>query len=341
MGLDYLASAPVLTIPPHQAHPFANPQYSMPNQLPDSGNPSTGGSGFTQTTTSSPSSILPSTESPVSVPTPSEKSIVGRKRSRADVFEEVEEDLDDGSYVSQPAQAPKPRGEPIYGPGMTLIYPDDPIGYIAAESQSGTWAEDRLSHVNKLRGARPAVISRKSQMRGMGAGPRLSQSPDKENGFTAPAVQDAPIDNGSIDMTALYLGIGWKRVVENENLEAAAAGWARFIQNHFHLSDVVIQLYSEAQKAYLVQASELPGSSPLYFLFSEDLKTGRMLASSLDGVVRNLTQSPIQFEGGELHFQERTPPPQQPMTNTSAMTVDGQVNLVPVPSAVQDIDMML
>jgi hypothetical protein len=341
MGLDYLASAPVLTIPPQQPPQFSNPQYPLPDQLANQSNQSFGGStGFGQPT-SSPSSILPSTESPVSVPTPSERSIVGRKRSRADVFEEVDEDLDDGSYVSQPAQPPKPRGEPIYGPGMTLIYPDDPIGYIAAESQTGTWADERQTHINKLRGARPAVMSRKSQMRGIGHGPRLSQSPEKENGFSpAPAVQDTADPQSNIDTTTLYLGVGWKRVAENENLQAAAAGWARFIQNHFRLADVVVQLHSEGHEAYLVQASELPGSQPLYFLFSEDLKTGRMLASTLDGVVKNLTQSPIQFEGGELQFQERTPPPPQAV-NVNAMAVDGQVDSGAASAPVQEVDMML
>ena len=209
-----------------------------------------------------------------------------RKRSRDDMAE------DDESRVGadQPAEAPSP--EPIYGEGMTLIRP---AGFIIdASSQSGTWVEEKEEAKAVLPSsspAKPALLSRKSL--------RLDSNavPVAINGGQAPAAdgysppKSYPLEPAVDDYTVL-LGVGWTRLNAGDaHIQAAARGWARYIENHYPLNDVSILLQSKGLSSYLV------GCNEGFFLFHEDLGEGRLLGQTFETTMRNLRCQPVAFEG--------------------------------------------
>lgn len=216
----------------------------------------------------------------------------GRKRSR-----------DEASANLEPDAPPEPVAESqdnwVYGEGMVLIKPD--IGYIAdASNQSGTWVEEHYAAADteakrQLEASQVNVRSHKLQRMGsddVPAGTGL--------GHAAPAATQAnncPV----IDNFTLHLGIGWRKVSDDENIQAAARGWAKFIENHYPLNDVQICLESEGLQSYLVKAAEG------FFLCSEDLRQARLVSCDVETALRNLQQSPPTFEGDEIISSTETP----------------------------------
>ncbi len=89
-------------------------------------------------------------------------STAGRKRS----CHEISSDTEEGAKEAPPTA---PHAAPVYGPGMTLIYPDHPsTSAVDAASQTGTWVEERvfrspLSSVSGAVVARPQLEPRKSR----------------------------------------------------------------------------------------------------------------------------------------------------------------------------------
>ncbi|KAG5930507.1 hypothetical protein E4U42_000428 [Claviceps africana] len=100
----------------------------------------------------------------------------------------------------------------------------------------------------------------------------------------------------AIDNFTLHLGIGWRRISGDEHIQAAARGWARFIENNFGLARVRICLESKGLQSYLIEASNG------YFLFAENLRQGRLVSPTAEGALKNLQSLPPVFEGPELAF---------------------------------------
>ncbi|KAL1899597.1 hypothetical protein Cpir12675_001365 [Ceratocystis pirilliformis] len=94
----------------------------------------------------------------------------------------------------------------------------------------------------------------------------------------------------TIDELTLHLGIGWRRLSSEEHIRAAARGWARYIEMHYPLSNVTITLESKALQSYLVESNEG------FFLFSEDLRQGRLVSRTREGVLANLKTNPPVFD---------------------------------------------
>lgn len=255
-----------------------------------------------------------------------------RKRSRDEsAFESADAE---GSYfpslssqVNTPAPIPE---EPIYGEGMTLLNPQTGIS-ISAESQTGTWYEEKVaqqcliqevSAIEAANSFRPKIpASRKSI--------RLSQSSIKTDfanimssatavGSQTSAPASPPKTASScnttstlnmhpeIDEAALALGIGWSKLSnEDENIQTAARGWARYLENHYarHIHSAEILLKSSGLNAYLV------GCQEGFYLFTEDLLEGRLVAREWGNCLVNLRAMPMAFEGGEVLRAERTPGP--------------------------------
>jgi hypothetical protein len=244
-----------------------------------------------------------------------------RKRSRDEsAFDSADAE---GSYFPSLQQqvntpAPIPEEPPIYGEGMTLLNPQTGVS-ISAESQTGTWYEEKVEQealvkeveaittANQFRPKIPA--SRKSI--------RLSQSSIKTD-FTstlAPHSQAAPASppktasasaHPEIDEATLALGIGWTKLSnEDENIQTAARGWARYLENHYarHIHSAEILLKSSGLNAYLV------GSPEGFFLFSENLLEGRLVARTWEQCLDNLRTQPITFDGEGVLRAERTPGP--------------------------------
>jgi len=109
-----------------------------------------------------------------------------------------------------------------------------------------------------------------------------------------------------IDHFSHLLGVGWNRISPDPDTQAATRGWARYIENHYHLSDVEIMLTSKAfEGACLVCARN--GAHKGYFLFSEDLGQARLVAYNWDICVGRLQSSPLTFQTEETLMAARTP----------------------------------
>lgn len=234
---------------------------------------------------------------------PSTRRVAGRKRSRDEAAPNLATD------EPEPHAPKESDDEWEYGPGMVLIKKG---GYVAeASSQSGTWVEERAAEdeARKAKDAitrlheqqhRPSLRSNKSQ--------RLEQNSTSNFGITiqpaVPRTEPLPLESPAqpiVDQFTLHLGVGWRRISEDQHIQAAARGWARYIENHFPVSSAIIRLESKGLQSYLVEASEG------FFLFSEDLRQGRLVSKTAESAMRNLKCSPPSFDGSETLIASTSP----------------------------------
>lgn len=244
-----------------------------------------------------------------------------RKRSRDDTAFESEAD---GSYfTSVNTPAPIPEEEPIYGEGMVLINPKNGLS-VAAESQTGTWYEEKadekaLQEEVTAAQYRPKLpTSRKSL--------RLSQSSirlpvDTALGSAPASPPKTAVDRPEFDEATIALGIGWTKMdSEDEAMRAAARGWARYLDNHYsrYIHGAQIILRSSGLSAYLV------GCQEGFFLFGENLLEGKLVGRTWETCLQNLKSQPMAFEGEEVLRAERTPGPEpvQPQHATAEDRTD-------------------
>ncbi|KAI1201520.1 hypothetical protein F5X97DRAFT_320283 [Nemania serpens] len=239
----------------------------------------------------------------------------GRKRSR----DEAGINLDVEEAKLQTVETIKePEDEWVYGEGMILI--KSPSSYVAnAGSQSGTWVEEKAAVDEKRRNeearainqqARPSLRSHKSQRLDMhvvtlpNAEPQAKRvSPIRDIG---PAVSQAGRSAGVssqpiVDNFTLHLGIGWNRISEDEHIQAAARGWARYIENHFPITNAQIQLESKGLQSYLVESAEG------FFLFAENLRQGQLVSRDVNQALVNLKSAPPVFESPEVMTAAESP----------------------------------
>lgn len=230
-----------------------------------------------------------------------------RKRSRDDTGFDHEAD---GSYfASVDTPATIPEEEPIYGEGMVLINPKSGLS-VSAESQTGTWYEEKVDkkaledEVNAAQFRPKMPTSRKSV--------RMSQNsirlPIDFAALSAPASPPkTAVDRPEFDEATVALGIGWTKMEsEDEAMQAAARGWARYLDNHYprHIHGAQILLKSSGLNAYLV------GCQEGFFLFGEDLLEGKLVGRSWETCLQNLRAQPMAFEGEDVLRAERTPGPE-------------------------------
>ncbi|KAI8959483.1 hypothetical protein F5Y11DRAFT_359183 [Daldinia sp. FL1419] len=291
---------PVLTMSPSAAHQGAFGMSSFPHHT----------SPFSRAKTLATSS--PWGQSSIAAP-----STAGRKRSR----DEAGVNLDVEEAKLETIESVKELEDGwIYGEGMTLI--KSPSSYVAeAGNQSGTWVEEKANADNIRKNeearalnqqARPSLRSSKSQRLDMNAiaipgdeSQARRSSPIRDVNPTT-AVPGLSADTSSqpiIDNFTLHLGIGWSRLNGSEDIQAAARGWAKYIENHFPVTNVRIQLESKGLQSYLVEASEG------YFLFSESLRQGRLVSKDLNQAFANLKTSPPTFEASEAMIATESPKP--------------------------------
>lgn len=286
MGLNYYASSPTVVLPPQQ-----------------------------------PQDYFPHHQSAAAPMAAVSNATAGRKRSIADV-DDPEENLPVGSIVTQSPSKPKP--EPVYGPGMTLIYPGEPGYTMAAESQSGTWYEEKVEKEEKAEAeARPIAVSRKSV--------RMSPTANVEitplNEMDAQKTEELIDDKGNTVNTLIAsLGVGWKNVMTNPNLRDAARAYSRVIERHFDFTDVLVMLEKESLNAYLVRAKQHGVQG--YWLFSDNLQWCQLVGWSLERTVSNLMfGSTPRVEGERINARQLTPSPastpiSQPVADAPMATAD-------------------
>jgi hypothetical protein len=298
MSLNYYASSPTVVLPAQQPQDFFSPHQRAHS-------PSATGN-FRPKYPTPPSLNYLAAVSNASA---------GRKRSIADV-DDPEENVPVGSIVTQvPA---KPKQEPVYGPGMTLIYPGEPGFNIAAESQSGTWCEEKNEKEEKARPVRPMVVSRKTA--------RMSPSADDTvpslNDMDAQSTQDIIDDKGNtINTLIASLGVGWKNIMSNPNLRDAARAYSRVIERHFEFTDALVMLEKESLNAYLVRAKQHGVQG--YWLFSDSLQWCQLIGWSLERTVTNLMSGPVpRVEGERINARQLTPSSELSSPPTQSAEVD-------------------
>ncbi|KAF2792692.1 hypothetical protein K505DRAFT_408531 [Melanomma pulvis-pyrius CBS 109.77] len=305
MGLNYYASSPTVVLPPQQPHGYYSP-HQRSHSPPAMGN-------FRPKYPTPPSLNYLAAVSNASA---------GRKRSIADV-DDPEENSPVGTVVTQ--LPPKPKVEPIYGPGMTLIYPDAPGFSIAAESQTGTWCEEK-NETDEAPAVRPITVSRKSQRMDSATG--ITIQPLNEMAIDVPE-QFIDENGNTIDSLITSLGVGWKNVMTNPTLRDAARAYSRVIENHFDLTDATVMLEKESLSAYLVRAKQHGVQG--YYLFSDSLQWCQLVGWSLQRTVQNLMSGPVpRVEGERINARSRTP--SEPATPPSQG--------IDMPVAVADADAM-
>jgi hypothetical protein len=308
MGLNYYASSPTVVLPPQQAHDYLSSIQRAHSPAP-MGN-------FRPKYPTPPSLNYLAAVS---------NATAGRKRSIADV-DDPEENAPVGSIVTQAPAKPKP--EPVYGPGMTLIYPGEPGWSIAAESQTGTWCEEKQEKEEKAQPVRPIALSRKSQ--------RMTAAADVAvlslNDMSVEQPEYIIDGNGNtIDTLIKSLGVGWKNVISNPTLRDAARAYARVIENHFDLTEAQVMLEKESLSAYLVRAKQHGVQG--YWLFSDSLQWCQLVGWSLQRTVSNLMAGPVpRVEGERITARLRTPsepatPPSQDLDMPVAVVDDDAMQM--------------
>lgn len=241
-------------------------------------------------------------------------STAGRKRSR----DAAAENLEDDDYYPKTQSTPLPtpiedEDEWEYGPGMTLIKPNK--NYImSAESQSGTWVEESTEPKQSPTPApspeRPTLRPHKSQRLHLTTIPDIADSFSLKSGclmtpLSSTACNGLKPNSGPVEPTVddftRHLGIGWSSIDTNSDLQAAARGWTKFIENHFPVTEPKIRLQSRGLASFLVEANEG------YFLFGEDLKQGRLVSQSLEKTWENLRANPPLFDSDAVMEAGETP----------------------------------
>lgn len=237
-----------------------------------------------------------------------------RKRSRDETaFEAADAENSYFSFPSaQDVNPPEPiPEEPVYGEGMVLLNPQTGRA-LAAETQTGTWYEEKVEQeeITRANQPPPSVESRPKMPTGRKS-VRLSQSsiraalePLTPN--NAPASPPKSTPNGEIDEATIALGIGWTKMSsEDPDLQAAARGWARYLEVHYpgHIHGAEILLKNRTLDAYLV------GCQEGFFLFAEDLLRGQLVGRTWENCLNNLRSQPIRFDSTEVLQAERTPGP--------------------------------
>lgn len=249
-------------------------------------------------------------------PLPNTSLAAGRKRSR----DEAAVNLDPPEKLVEPPVIKEAEDEWEYGPGMTLVKRN--TSYVAdASSQSGTWVEEKAAEEQarkteaallaqeQLSQHRPSLRSHKSQRLEMtptlspvdGArGRRSSPTRDLVNPM---ASSSDSLSQPVIDDFTLHLGIGWNRISDDDGIQAAARGWARFIENHYPVTNAKIRLESRGLQSYLVEADEG------FFLFAENLRQGRLVSTNVEQAIQKLKTTPPAFEAAHTMEAAGTPMP--------------------------------
>jgi hypothetical protein len=306
-GQTFAHTSPVLALPPHlpPQPSFNRPTFTSP---------------FPRQANSSPptSSWLTPTSAPLST--------AGRKRSRD------EASLCDEEYF--PVQAPEPvvenEDEWVYGEGMTLIKPNKGGYILSADSQTGTWLEEKEAEekakAEALRAVspeRPILRSHKSQRLDLGSTSSIADEIKFANS-SLPTVNPSLPNGGAgptepnIDDYTRHLGIGWSMISADEDIQAAVRGWTKYIENHYPVTNAIIRLQSRGLASYLVEAQEG------YFLFGEDLKQGRLVSTNLEKTFENLRGPVPVFEGDMVLEAGETPKATSPAPVMDAM-INGHV----------------
>lgn len=226
--------------------------------------------------------------------TPTRPAGAGRKRSR----DEAEPNLSDD--LPEPTPAPSSNFDWMSGNDMVMV---EPTASHPAASSAAT-ALHNAEVKTALQMQQEQQLSGRSYKTQRRENISAAATPVEEFSSPSPALTTPTSENPNhpiVDDFTLHLGIGWRRISNDEHIQAAARGWAKFIENHYPISNVAIQLESKGLQSYLIEASEG------YFLFDENLRQGRLVSRTGEGALQNLKSNPPVFEGPETMMAASQP----------------------------------
>ncbi|MCJ1282681.1 hypothetical protein MMC26_002006 [Xylographa opegraphella] len=236
------------------------------------------------------------------------------KRSRDEVdSDEADSDQSSPFTMSNPITPHEPMPERlVYSEGMTVINASTGRA-ISAETQTGTWYEENLEIERQasIKAAESVAQTAGNVSIRPKKSLRLDNLPPAFHSSSSPSPDNISLDSQSssdlcYDAASLLLGVGWKSIGEEKDTQAAAKGWAKYIENHYYdLANVHLLMKSEAHQAYLGKA-DMAGSGS-FFLFSEDLSEGRFVAQTWKDCIMNLKITPIVYGSEEILKAHRTP----------------------------------
>lgn len=236
---------------------------------------------------------------------------LSRKRSR----DEAAVNLDPPAKISDAEEGW------VYGPGMVLIKAAK--GYVPdASSQSGTWLEEKLEADERklLEEQQGNIEPRSHKLQRVGRSLNVDTTlavPMKNSAAAASEAAKSADVAPIIDDFTIHLGIGWRKISEDLDIQAAARGWARYIENHYPVTNTCIRLESKGLQSYLVEASDG------FYLFADNLRQGRFVSATVCGALKNLQTSPPTFDGVESLVAADSPSPSSAETSMdSEMKMD-------------------
>lgn len=130
-------------------------------------------------------------------------------------------------------------------------------------------------------------------------------------------VLNSPMSGSSepaVDQFTRLLGVGWARISDDKDVQAAARGWSRYIENHYPLSMVSIVLRSKGLEANLAETKNG------YFLFKDDLSEGQLVGLDWESSLENLQRKPIAFQGLEPLKATRNSTPHPGSSSSSTLS---------------------
>ncbi|WPG99949.1 Hypothetical protein R9X50_00277200 [Acrodontium crateriforme] len=204
---------------------------------------------------------------------PSTGALAGRKRGRDDMHAPVDDgDLQDDRSTAASAGSER-AGTPVFGPGGTVIYPNDP-GFAAAVQANGMMV-DGQEQMPFFDIKRPTITSRKSQRidRSLNGSDELAQ-------LVLPSDMREATKEPLIDEATRLLGISWTRMDSSESLQISKSAYEKWIQNHYPgLKEVTVWFENSALPGYLVAARNTYNSEQAFYLFANDLTEARMVTT--------------------------------------------------------------
>lgn len=135
-------------------------------------------------------------------------------------------------------------------------------------------------------------------------------------------VSNSPMSGSSepaVDHFTHLLGVGWARISDDKDVQAAARGWSRYIENHYPLSMVRIVLRSKGLEANLAE------TEAGYFLFKDDLSEGQLVGSDWESCLANLQRKPIAFQGSGTLKATRTTTYQSASSKAARCRIDSNL----------------
>ena len=213
-----------------------------------------------------------------------------KKRSR-DELNIAETDLTETNIP--PALTPMVSPEPQSGipmPGPTI-----PLNPLTQQSQpaAGSYIHEPILTTDYSEVEIPSsasVSSEEMPRRKVSRRDSAGEGPDTRTGSSSSISPTAQSGEVRIDEWTLHLGIGWLSSEGDSIAESSLRGHQKYIQNHYPLSNVKIVAYNKQHCMCLVESAQG------WYLFDEDLKSGRLLAREKEEALRNAAHNPIIFK---------------------------------------------